>query len=154
MPNHSEPEPDLAIVERLGREYLEHHPQPENIFWLIEYSDSSLDKDLEIKSKIYAKANIPEYWVVNLKQRWLVVFRDPVACEYTSKVTLTTGTIQPLSFSDRKTGIQAPHKGRLSNSCGIVEDIAVKRKLSNPDVGGLMSRTGVYQNTRRRGQHS
>ena len=33
---NSEPEPDIAIVQRLGRDYREHHPYPENIFWLIE----------------------------------------------------------------------------------------------------------------------
>lgn len=74
LPNASEP--DIAIVQRLGREYLEHHPYPENIFWLIEYSDSTLDKDLQIKSKIYAEVGILEYWVVNLQRRLLVVFRD------------------------------------------------------------------------------
>lgn len=98
LPNDSEPEPDIAIVQALGDEYLEHHPYPENIFWLIEYSDSSLNKDLEIKSKVYAEVNIPEYWVVNLKQRWLVVFRTPIAGEYTSKATLTGGIIQPIAF--------------------------------------------------------
>jgi len=66
LPNHSEPEPDIAIAQRLGREYLQHHPYPENIFWLIEYSDSTLSKDLEIKSKIYAEVGILEYWVVNI----------------------------------------------------------------------------------------
>jgi Uma2 family endonuclease len=49
LPNNSEPEPDIAIVQRLGREYLDHHPYPNNIFWLIEYSDASLDKDVKIK---------------------------------------------------------------------------------------------------------
>ncbi|AFY75680.1 MAG: Uma2 family endonuclease [Hydrococcus sp. C42_A2020_068] len=98
LPNDSEPEPDLAIVQRLGREYLEHHPYPENIFWLIEYSDSSLEKDLETKSKVYAEANILEYWVVNLKKRQLIVFRDPQDGEYGSKSTLTGGTVYPLAF--------------------------------------------------------
>ncbi len=100
LPNDSEPEPDIAIVKRLGREYLEHHPYPENIFWLIEYSDSSLDKDLETKSKVYAEVKIPEYWVVNLKQRQLVVFRDPQDGEYAAKFTLMVGTIYPLAFPD------------------------------------------------------
>lgn len=100
LPNDSEPEPDIAIVQRLGREYLEHHPYPENIFWLIEYSDSSLDKDLETKSKVYAEAKILEYWVVNLKKRHLVVFRDPQDGEYASKSTLTGGMIYPLAFPD------------------------------------------------------
>ncbi|MEH2237324.1 Uma2 family endonuclease [Nostoc sp.] len=100
LPNNSEPEPDIAIVKRLGREYLEHHPYPENIFWLIEYSDSSLDKDLQIKTKVYAEVDIPEYWVVNLRKRQVVVFRDPQDGEYTSKTTLTRGTIYPQAFSD------------------------------------------------------
>jgi Uma2 family endonuclease len=101
LPNNSEPEPDLAIVQRLGREYLEHHPYPENIFWLIEYSNSSLDKDLQIKNKVYAEVNIPEYWVVNLKKRQLIVFRNPQDGEYASKSTHLGGTtINPLAFPD------------------------------------------------------
>ena len=100
LPNDSEPEPDLAIVQRLGREYREHHPYPENIFWLIEYANSSLEKDLALKPKIYAAAGILEYWVVNLKKSHLVVFRDILDGEYATKQTLTTGTIQPLAFPD------------------------------------------------------
>jgi len=100
LPNDSEPEPDIAIVQRLGREYREHHPYPENVFWLIEYANSSLEKDLEIKSKIYAEASIQEYWVVNLKKLQLVVFREPLDGEYATKLTLSAGTIQPLAFPD------------------------------------------------------
>ena len=100
LPNDSEPEPDLAIVQRLGREYRSHHPYPENIFWVVEYSQSSLGKDLETKSSVYAEVEIPEYWVVDLKQLHLVVFRSPQNGEYTSRITLTGGTIQPLAFSD------------------------------------------------------
>ena len=100
LPNNSEPEPDIAIVKPLGREYLEHHPYAENIFWLIEYSNSSLEKDLEIKTKIYAEAGIAEYWVVNLKKRQLIVFRELSDGEYASKSTITEGTIYPLAFPD------------------------------------------------------
>lgn len=107
LTNNSEPQPDIAIVQRLGREYLEHHPYPENIFWLIEYADSSLEKDLEIKSKIYAEVNIREYWVVNLKRRNLIVFREPQDGEYASKSTLTSGTIHPLAFPDIAISVSA-----------------------------------------------
>lgn len=100
LPNNSEPEPDIAVVQRLGRDYREHHPYPENIFWLIEYANSSLEKDLETKSKIYAEAGIAEYWVVNLKKFHLVVFREPLDGEYATKLTLTVGEIQPLAFPD------------------------------------------------------
>lgn len=106
LPNDSEPEPDIAIVQRLGREYREHHPYPENIFWLIEYANTSLEKDLEIKSKIYAQAGILEYWVVNLKKLHLVVFRDILDGEYATKQTLTTGTIQPLAFPDLAVAVE------------------------------------------------
>jgi Uma2 family endonuclease len=106
LPNNSEPEPDIAIVQRKGREYREHHPYPENIFWLIEYANSSLEKDLETKSKVYAEVGIPEYWVVNLKKLQLVVFRELNLFEYASKVTLTGGIIQPLAFSDISVSVE------------------------------------------------
>ncbi len=100
LPNASEPEPDLAIVDSNTAIYRLHHPYPENIFWIIEYSNSSLQKDLEIKSKIYAEVGIVEYWVINLKTRELIVFRDPVNGEYRSQVTLTSGMLCPLSFPE------------------------------------------------------
>lgn len=100
LPDHSEPEPDIAVVQRLGREYLHHHPYPENIFWIIEYSDSSLSKDLEIKTKVYAEVDIPEYWVVNLKTQTLIVFREPCSGQYTSRQDYTSGSITPLAFPD------------------------------------------------------
>ncbi|MGH1392640.1 MAG: Uma2 family endonuclease [Trichormus sp.] len=106
LPNASEPEPDIAIVQRLGREYLLHHPYPENIFWVIEYANSSLDKDLERKSKIYAEAGILEYWVVNLRKLNLVVFRDILDGEYATKQTFTTGTIQPVAFPDISVAVE------------------------------------------------
>jgi len=98
--NNSEPEPDLAIVAPLGREYLQHHPYPENIFWLIEFSNTSLEKDLTTKRKTYATAGIREYWVRDLQHEQLKVFRDPTDGDYTSEMTLTTGKISPVAFPD------------------------------------------------------
>jgi Uma2 family endonuclease len=101
LPNSdSEPEPDIAIVEPRFWEYTEHHPYPENLYWLIEFSKTSLKKDLEIKDKTYATAGIPEYWVVDLKANRLIVFREPLDGEYQSRQTYTQGTITPLAFPD------------------------------------------------------
>lgn len=100
LPNQSEPEPDIAIVQPLGRAYLSHHPYPEDIFWVIEYSESSLAKDLNIKPEVYAEVEIPEYWVVNLKQRKLIVFREPQDGHYLTRQEYTEGTISPVSFPD------------------------------------------------------
>jgi len=100
--SHSEPEPDLAIVEPKSEEYWEHHPYPENIFWLIEFSHSSLSKDLNEKAAIYARAGIREYWVVDLRRIAVVVMRDPdgESGTYGSQITISEGTIRPIAFPD------------------------------------------------------
>jgi Uma2 family endonuclease len=49
LPNDSEPEPDIAVVRTLGQIYRQHHPYAEDIFWLIEFSNTSLAKDLDAK---------------------------------------------------------------------------------------------------------
>lgn len=100
LQSNSEPEPDIAVVRRLGRDYREHHPYPENIYWLIEYANSSLNKDLEVKTKVYAAAGIPEYWIINLKQMQLIVFRSPTKEGYQSQETWVQSVISPLAFPD------------------------------------------------------
>ncbi|WP_416672484.1 Uma2 family endonuclease [Egbenema bharatensis] len=102
----SEPKPDLAIVQPLGREYLQHHPYPENIFWLIEFSHTSLRKDLDPKAKAYATAGIPEYWVVNLQVMELIVMREVANGEYQSQTPLTDGIIHPIAFPDVAISVQ------------------------------------------------
>jgi len=97
---NSEPEPDLAIVSRRAAGYGDRHPDPADVFWLIELANTSLGKDLEEKSQVYAKSQIREYWVVNLRQMELVVKRNPVDGEYRSTMTLTAGELSPLAFPD------------------------------------------------------
>lgn len=98
LPNDSEPAPDVAIVRPLGEVYLEHHPYPEDIFWIIEFSQATLSKDLGEKKEIYAEAGIKEYWVVNLNNQQLHVFRDLQDGQYTTELKLNTGVIFPLAF--------------------------------------------------------
>ncbi|MBE9143167.1 Uma2 family endonuclease [Planktothrix mougeotii] len=107
LPNDSEPEADIVIVQRLGREYLSHHPYPENIFWVIEYSQSSLEKDSTVKYRLYAEAGIAEYWLVNLGRRELIIYRDPRDGEYGSKITLTEGEVTPLAFAEIQIPVEA-----------------------------------------------
>lgn len=100
LPNNSEPEPDIAVVRPLGKEYLRHHPYPENIFLIIEFSHATLSKDLTLKKELYAEAGIMEYWVVDLKNSQLIIFRDLFNGQYQSEQTLTNGTISALAFPD------------------------------------------------------
>ncbi len=96
----SEPEPDLAIVRRQDDQYDIHHPYPADILWVIEYSQTSLEKDLGIKAEIYAAAEIAEYWIVNLNENKLVILREPVDGLYQSRQELTSGQLSPVAFAD------------------------------------------------------
>ena len=70
----SEPEPDVAIVMGKPRDWSDH---PATADLVIEISESTLRFDLTVKAKLYAQALIPEYWVVDLVHRQLIVHRLP-----------------------------------------------------------------------------
>lgn len=106
LPNDSEPEPDIAIVQLPVEIYRSHHPYVENIYWVIEYADSSLSKDTETKRRIYAIAGICEYWIVNLRTRALLVYRDPINGNYQSQQTFTDGEIYSIAFPDIAISVQ------------------------------------------------
>ncbi len=72
----SQPEPDVAVVKGSPRDYVEFHPR--TLVLAVEVADSSLDFDRDVKSRIYAKAGIEDFWIVNLKDRCVEVFRRPV----------------------------------------------------------------------------
>jgi Uma2 family endonuclease len=104
--SNSEPEPDVAIAQPLRALYRTRHPYPENIFWLIEFAQSSLAKDTDIKRKTYAAAGIREYWVMDLKHHQLKVFRNPANDDYQLESTFTTGKISPLAFPEVEISVQ------------------------------------------------
>jgi len=71
----SEPEPDLAVVPGSIRDYLAEHPSTAVL--VVEVADSTLDFDRRRKGRMYARAGIPEYWLVNLVDRVIEVYREP-----------------------------------------------------------------------------
>ncbi|NJR17869.1 MAG: Uma2 family endonuclease, partial [Calothrix sp. CSU_2_0] len=62
----------------------------------------SLGKDLDAKRKLYAKAGIREYWVVDLKNRLVKVLRNPMDENYSEELTLLDGEISPIAFPEIK----------------------------------------------------
>ena len=76
LSNHSEPEPDLAIVRRRSDNYRTQHPSSEDIYLLIGVAESSRGRDLDWKRRIYAASGIPEYWVVDIDNQVVVVHRE------------------------------------------------------------------------------
>ncbi len=71
----SEPQPDLAVVEGKLEDYRTQHPT--TALLVIEISDTTLQFDRTHKASLYASAGIPEYWIVNLAERVLEVYREP-----------------------------------------------------------------------------
>jgi Uma2 family endonuclease len=75
--SNSEPELDVSVVRSEAALALDRHPGAADTAILIEVADSSLALDRNRKQAIYAAAGIPEYWVVNLAQRSIEVYREP-----------------------------------------------------------------------------
>jgi Uma2 family endonuclease len=87
---HSEPEPDIAVVPGSPDDYRDAHPSAAVL--VIEIADTTLDFDRTRKQALYAQARIPEYWIVNLVDGVLEVYRDPHESKY--------GTVQRLGPDD------------------------------------------------------
>jgi len=72
---YSAPEPDVAVVPGHERDYMLAHPT--TALLVVEVADTSLAQDRLTKAALYAAAGIPEYWIVNLRDRQVEVLRDP-----------------------------------------------------------------------------
>ena len=103
-----EPEPDAAVVIGSPRDYAQAHPKTAVL--VVEVALSSVDYDRVVKGSLYAKSGIPEYWLLNLRERRLEVFREPVPMPeqifgfgYKSmRIYLPDETVSPLAKPDAK----------------------------------------------------
>lgn len=98
---HQEPQPDVALVRYRPDGYLTGHPRAAGALLVIEVADTSLVDDRERKMPLYARASIPEPWLVNLPGNGIEVHRDPRGGHYADVRTARRGeTITPLAFPD------------------------------------------------------
>lgn len=79
LPPASEPEPDLTVVRGNPHDYAHRKPTPADVPLVVEISDSSLAFDRGFKLRLYARAGLPVYWIVNLIDGVVEVHRDPIA---------------------------------------------------------------------------
>ena len=101
MDDHAEPEPDFMLLKPSPDDYTSRHPEPEDVFLLIEVSDASLDYDREEKLPAYGRAGILEVWIVNLRDQTLEINREPHFTGYGSKAILRAGDkTNPQAFPD------------------------------------------------------
>src|SRR6185312_6222346 len=90
-------QPDLAWVAR--RDYSPGHPEHPDVFLVIEVADSSVLYDCGEKADLYASARIADYWVVNIPDRSVEVFRQPGDGRYRNHEVFKAGDeIHPLAF--------------------------------------------------------
>jgi Uma2 family endonuclease len=101
LDEHSEPQPDLVLLKRTPDFYRQRHPQPEDVFLLVEVSDTTLAFDREEKLPAYGRAGIPEVWIVNLTNLTVEIYREPHFTGYGSKNILRAGDKAcPAAFPD------------------------------------------------------
>jgi Uma2 family endonuclease len=73
----SEPEPDVMIIRGQPRDYLDRHPGPYDLALVVEVADLTLRRDQTDKKRLYARAGVPVYWVVNLPTGRIEIYSDP-----------------------------------------------------------------------------
>ena len=73
----SEPEPDLAVVRGTPRDHRDHHPGPEDMALVVEVSNTTVHRDRNLKHRIYARAGVKVYWIVNVAERQVEVYTQP-----------------------------------------------------------------------------
>lgn len=91
LDDHSVPRPDLAVVRYRRDYYAGAHPIPSDALCLIEVSDTTLSLDQRRKAPLYAKKDIPEMWIFNLRKQVLEVYRQPGPAGYRSVSVLRPG---------------------------------------------------------------
>jgi Uma2 family endonuclease len=101
----SEPEPDLVVARGPGLRYFTSHPQPKDIGLAIEVSDTTLHEDRDEKGRLYARARIPVYWIINLPEARVEVYTEPRAGKrpaYRQRKDYTVPQFLPLVLDGRE----------------------------------------------------
>ncbi len=101
LDENSEPQPDVMLLRWRDDFYRNGHPGPDDVLLLIEVSDTSVDYDRNAKLPLYARAGIPELWIVNRPAQRIEAHTDPSGDEYATVRCFGPGeTIAPQAFPD------------------------------------------------------
>jgi Uma2 family endonuclease len=93
----NEPVPDLIVLRKDPSRFTS-DPRPEDLQLVLEIADTSLSFDLRVKAALYARAGVPEYWVLDVAGRRLVVHRDPQSGRYADVVAYSEHeSVSPLA---------------------------------------------------------
>ena len=103
----SEPEPDAAVARGTRRDYISRHPKPADLALVVEVSEA-LSRDRGAKQRIYARAGIPVYWIVDLVNRRVEVRTDPQGESYRNLTILSPGDAIPVVIDGIEVGTMRP----------------------------------------------
>lgn len=102
--DESEPEPGVAVVPRGS--YVQRHPDRAHL--IVEVALTSLKKDRDVKAPLYAESGFDEYWIVNVAQRCIEIFREPSGGVYTDVTEHGAGSVvSPSAFPDVSVRVSA-----------------------------------------------
>ncbi len=102
---HTEPQPDITLLKKRDDRYALAHPKPSDVLLVIEVADTSIEYDRSVKLPLYARAEIPETWLVDLNEQAIEVFSAPrngqyqTSRQYRRGVTIPSASLPSLSLS-------------------------------------------------------
>jgi len=104
---HSEPQPDVALLKPRADFYAASHPGPGEVLLLVEVVESSAHYDREVKVPLYARAGIQEVWLVDLTKGCVEVHRNPAGASYAEVLRLRRGDrLAPAAFPDAVAAVE------------------------------------------------
>lgn len=107
LDDRSEPEPDLAVLQP-RTDYDTHPARPDCVYWVVEVMETSASYDRGYKLGVYARAGIPEVWLVDLKQGRVEVYRQPSMEGYLESRPYPRGQmVSPEAFPDFTLAVDA-----------------------------------------------
>jgi len=93
--DHTEVQPDLLVLKPREDYYSESHPEPKDIFFIVEVSDTTVRFDREVKIPLYAKFFVPEVWLIDLNKKCLDIHASPGQGEYKQIGSYHQGNVIP-----------------------------------------------------------
>ncbi|ACY48100.1 Uma2 family endonuclease [Rhodothermus marinus] len=107
LDDRTEVYPDVSLLRWRSDYYASGHPGPEAVWLVVEVSETSLAYDREVKVPLYARAGVPEAWVVDVEGRALWVYRMPEGAVYLEVFRLGVGEeIAPQAFPEHRLRVQ------------------------------------------------
>lgn len=114
LPPYNEPEPDGAVVVGRNEDYSDHHPSAKEVLCVIEVSEATSEHDRTNKLRVYAKSGIKQYVIINLVDRVVEIYTQPMAEKGRFGQTVTLTERQQVTLLIAKKGLVVPVKRLLA----------------------------------------